>query len=182
MSRIACLGWGSLVWDPRGLPIRRRWFDDGPIICVEFVRQSNDGRLTLVLHESGTFVRSLWAIMDSDDLDTAKKSLRIREDIRNDKPELIGAWTAGECSPDHIIDLQTWADARGIDAVIWTALPAKFQGKPRAPSAEQAIAYLSQLRGRARDSAEQYIRRAPKQVDTVYRRHFEANFGWVFCD
>jgi hypothetical protein len=180
MKHIVCLGWGSLVWDPRNLPIHRKWFDDGPMVSVEFVRQSRDGRLTLVLHKSGTIVRSLWATMDSNDLETAKGALRIREGIPKDKPELVAAWVTGERSPDHIIGFPAWAQAHGIDAVIWTALSANFQGKPNAPSAKQAIAYLSKLQGATRDVAGEYIRRTPQQVDTTYRRHFEATFGSTF--
>jgi hypothetical protein len=190
MKHIACLGWGSLVWNPRELPIRRKWFEDGPMVRAEFVRQSKDGRLTLVLHKSGTIIRSLWAVMDSSDLDAAKTDLRRREGISDEQikknPDLIKAWEAGVDLPDNIFGLPGWTAAHGIDAVIWTALSAKFQFKSeadpeyRAPSPRQAIAYLSKLQGAKRDLAEQYIRRAPKQVDTAYRRVFEATFGWTF--
>lgn len=187
--QIACLGWGSLVWDPRELPIRRKWFDDGPMIKVEFLRQSNDGRLTLVLHKSGTFVRCLWALMDSGDLAQAKDALRRREGISDkqieDNPELIWTWEAGGAGNELIVGLPKWAESQGIDAVVWTALSAKFRFKPkskpeyRPPTPKQAIAYLNGLRGSERDLAEHYIRRTPKQVDTAYRRMFEADLGWT---
>ena len=51
---IVCLGWGSLIWRPGDLPVGD-WRDDGPEIKVEFVRESTDHRLTLVLARISDF-------------------------------------------------------------------------------------------------------------------------------
>jgi len=44
---IACLGWGSLIWSPRTLPVSGDWHTDGPHLPIEFSRQAADGRITL---------------------------------------------------------------------------------------------------------------------------------------
>lgn len=175
MTIIACLGWGSLIWDPRELPIQRNWFDDGPLIRVEFARKSKDGRITLVLEQNANPVRSLWAVMDTDDIAVAQESLKEREgtSIKN-----IGSWSVGESQPSLVLGLPEWAHSRGIQSVIWTALPPAFD-KLITPSEDQIINYLSGLTGAKRDFAERYVRSAPRQIDTAYRRRIEAVLQWT---
>lgn len=177
--RIACLGWGSLIWDPRGLPIRREWFKDGPLAPVEFTRQSSGGHITLVIDPSARPIRLLWALMLSSDLQGAKEALGDREGItRNNLQSRIGSWQRGEGAPENIRDLPQWAEDRGLDAVVWTALGPKFNNQERPPSIEDVIAYLRNLEGTARDHANHYIENAPRQIDTDYRRRIEADLGW----
>ncbi|CDZ31892.1 Hypothetical protein NGAL_HAMBI1145_06600 [Neorhizobium galegae bv. officinalis] len=169
--RIACLGWGSLVWNPGDLPLRSEWHPDGPRIPVEFVRQSGGeyGRITLVILSSAELVTSLWAEMDYADPAAAKDALRLREG----KPHRhhIGLWESGHPDPGSLPGLANWAAARGIDAVVWTDLPPKFQGEDgRVPTVEEVVAYLRALPDEAKAVAIEYIRRAPTQIDTAYRR------------
>jgi hypothetical protein len=173
---IACLGWGSLVWDPRELPIQRKWFDDGPLVRIEFARQSSDNRMTLVVDNTAKPVRTLWAVMDPPDLDAAREALRRREGA---EIKSIGYWVVGDPSPSSILGLADWAAARGVVAVIWTGLPPKFGGTAgRKPQISEVLEHLQRLEGSQRDNAERYIRLAPKQIDTEYRRAIEAALGW----
>jgi hypothetical protein len=181
--KIACLGWGSLIWRPDNLLIHREWFLDGPFLQIEFARQSKDGRLTLVINDTAQPVRTLWALMATNDLTTAKNSLLTRENIPEKKLEtFIGSVIAGEETTDSIkLSIQSWAINLKLDAVIWTNLPAKFQGTDnKVPTIEEAVAYINSLDINARATAEEYIRRTPKQIDTEYRRRFETEFGWTF--
>jgi hypothetical protein len=177
--RIACLGWGSLVWDPRELSIRREWFTDGPFVPVEFTRQSSDGRMTLVIDPLATPLRVLWAHMVAVDLPVAVRALCNREGITEENcSSRIGSWKRGDVPPGSIPGLPAWAEAHELDAVVWTALGPRFEKKDRSPSADEVIAYLHGLRGPVREHAKQYIERAPRQIDTDYRRQIEAAFGW----
>ena len=179
---IACLGWGSLVWNPGNLPIQRQWHGDGPFVRVEFLRQSANGRLTLVLAPSAEPVRSLWAIMSSPNIQTAREALRAREDIPPKKAKRhIQSWSRGDENPLCILELAPWAGSRGVDSVIWCALPPKFNGMDDvSPTIDEAVSYLSPLVGPNRDVAEQYVRRTPRQIDTSYRRRFEADLNWTY--
>lgn len=181
MARIACLGWGSLVWDPRQLQIQSEWFADGPIVQVEFVRQSDDGRITLVLEGSALPVRSLWAVMDHTDVAAAREALRKREGVSQRRKAAIAAWSTGENSPGLILDLPEWAASHGLEGVVWTALPPKFNGdEPCTPTIDQVIEYLEGLTGATRESAERYIRCTPRQIDTEYRRQIETALRWTY--
>ena len=176
MVSIACLGWGSLIWNQGDLPTRSAWFEDGPLVRVEFARQSQDDRLTLVMVADGPRVESLWVMMDTDCLEAAAEALRNREKTER---EYIGRWSRGECSPDSILELAEWADERNLDHVVWTALPPQFNGKKgRQPAEEEVVKHLRALPRDARERAKQYIRKAPRQIDTPYRRRIEAELHW----
>ena len=183
MTIIACLGWGSLVWDPRELPIQRTWFKDGPFVPVEFARQSDDGRITLVLARTASPVRALWAVLDTTEIKVARKGLRERERIvQKNESKHIDSWSAGQPSPELLPGLPAWAHSRGVHHVVWTALPPKFGDIEQMPTQEQVVQYLGNRTGAQRYNAERYIRFAPKQIDTAYRRDIEATLQWTARD
>lgn len=181
MTVIACLGWGSLVWDPRELPTQRTWFEDGPLLPIEFARKSDDGRITLVITDGVSLVRSLWAMMDTDNLDGAREALRAREGIQKKNfLNHVGSWPVKNGVVAPIPNkLESWAQSKGLDAVIWTALPTKSPNdEARMPTGDEVVQHLRQLTGTKRDNAERYIRRTPRQIDTAYRRRIESELGW----
>jgi hypothetical protein len=180
--KIACLGWGSLIWRPGNLLIQRKWFNDGPLLPVEFVRKSDNGRLTLVITETAKPVRTLWALMTTDNIEIAKTSLRIREGIPKEKLSTwIGSLTvADEITEDMQLIIKNWAIGLKLDAVIWTTLPSKFNNlEGHVPTIDEAISYLRSVDINTWETAQEYVRRTPKQIDTEFRRRFEGEFGWT---
>lgn len=178
---IACLGWGSLVWDPRDLPVQRKWFEDGPLLPIEFARQSSDGRLTLVIvpANKGVMVRSLWTLFTVHTVHDAREALRKREGVPERYRGLITVWPCGDQIASDPSSISDWMKELKIDAVVWTGLLPLFRKKVQVPTEDEAVAYLRQLRNGNRQRAEQYIRMTPRQIDTPYRRRFELEFGWT---
>lgn len=178
--RIACLGWGSLIWDPRELRVgagREAWRSDGPELPIEFARQSSGNRLTLVVLPEGRRVQTLWAEMQTDDIAIARSSLRKREGTLLSS---IAVWPSHErCMHAEII--ASWAARNAIDAVVWTAVEPKFDGEVgRIPSAAEAVAYLRDLIDRGSSSrAEEYVRKTPSQIATPHRAVIERELAWT---
>ena len=175
--RIAYLGWGSLVWDPKTLPIVGTWENGGPVLPIEFSRISSDGRLTLVIDEvHGTNVETLFAVSDVDELSIAIEQLMKREGCPNTKNIgsvdilNLGSMTGISVVYETIIE---WARANNFDGVVWTALPSNFYKKTgELFSVDNALNYLKVLQGEELELALEYIDKAHKVVRTQFREQY----------
>ena len=179
---IACLGWGSLIWSPRGLPVKSGWFEDGPLLPIEFARESRDRRITLVLTPDAALVRSLWTIMSDPNLEAARESLRLREGIGPKSASKHIGWCDPVKHSDGLFanDIASWTKRQGLGGAVWTALPPGFQNTPsEVPTAAEIVAHLRDLDAAPRRVAEEYVRRAPLQIDTEHRRTLKIEFGWT---
>lgn len=173
---IACLGWGSLIWKPDTLPLASEWFMDGPVLPIEFARVSDNGDLTTAICANAPGCKVLWAVLDLQNLDEAREALRIREGIPGDREDGIGSFVVGTTAAGVIAE---WAILRQLDAVIWTGLPARFEGiEGLVPTADDAVAYLASLRGDAQDRARDYIKQVPAQIATPYRGEIVTRLCW----
>jgi hypothetical protein len=178
---IACLGWGSLIWDHRDLPLQGKWFCDGPFLPIEYARQSSGRRITLVLvPKSFTLVRSLWVPLNVKNLLEARKALGKRECKMKERPEsCVDYWPRGSRNRFATRQISRWARGLEIDAVVWTNLPPEFDGEEKIPTADQVMSYLHALNGDEQNEAKRYIRKTPRQIVTEYRRRIEAELGWT---
>lgn len=179
---IACLAWGSLIWKSGSLRLRTGWAVDGPRLPVEFVRVGDRGELATTLWAPGSRVATRWAVLDTTDLDQAREMLALREEIDPARPEYIGMAVPGTGLAANAApfadEIAAWAARRRVDAVVWTSLPPRFDGQEgRAPTVDEAVAYLQSLRGATRDHAHGYIRGVAAEIRTPYRAQFEARLG-----
>lgn len=180
-QKIACIGWGSLIWRPERLKIKNHWFEDGPILPIEFTRISRDNRVTLIIDKEAKPIRTLWALMNCTDIDEAKKSLIEREGVKKDS--LIHCVNQTDSATDEIqVEIQNWLKEKSIDSAIWTGLSFSTKTESKRPSIDKIIAHLNEIEYNERQLAEEYIRKAPRQIYTKYRRQIEKEFGWKPID
>ena len=178
--RIAILGWGSLIWDPR--PDFDKWHadweEDGPELPLEFSRvsESREKALTLVLDEqNGESCRVSYALSGRKAPDDAIADLRCREGttLRN-----IGFFFldgSRQNSRSHMVlnSISEWANAKSIDVVIWTDLASNFESKSSSKlpfTVGEAIAHFHSLPASGKAKAAEYMWRAPQFVETPLRR------------
>lgn len=191
--RIGCIAWGSLLWDPRTLPLAAPFVDEGPMLPIEFSRVALDGRVTLVVDPEAAPVRTWWAPLAVGSLAEGIAELARREGVAAERvadwigvegrPGFDGGVRAGQATAATRAAIAGWLVDRPLDAVLWTALPARgADGRFARPDCAELIAQLEGLTGPARARAEQYIRRAPAMLRTPNRLRFEAVFGWTARD
>lgn len=178
---IVCVGWGSLIWCQKTLPVAGAWQTDGPDLPVEFVRESRDERITLVICDGVPAIRTLWVALDVRKLDAAKQALAAREGVKPANIRYsIGCWSPTEASKDPgAAAIGQWASERNLEGVVWTALKPKIGDEYRAPTQDEVIGHLGGLQGTERNVAEEYIRLAPRQIVTAYRTAIENALGWT---
>lgn len=184
--KIAILGWGSLIWKPENLAydIKSNWSSEGPFLPIEYSRISNDGRLTLVISDEANEVKTLFAISTFETLDQAILNLAIRE---GSNISTIGFYlkNSNQISPNnfkHRINIENWLEQNdSVDAVIWTNLPENWQTKTKFKF-KNRIEYLLSLNQKASQTAEEYIRKTPKQINTELRSEIEERLTWKFLE
>lgn len=174
--KIACLGWGSLIWKPGALPVASQWHHDGPAVPIEFVRIADGGELSTAICLNARPVPVFWAWLNTASLESACRALRIREGIPDSRVDGVGMMTVTESSAGP---LATWAQAKGIEGLIWTDLPARMAHvEGQIPTLDDARHYLQNLTGETREHAFHYIEQVPAQIDTAYRRALADLTGW----
>lgn len=176
---IVCIAWGSLLWKPGPLKLASGWHPGGPLLPLEFARDSDDSaEVALVLCPGAAPMPTYWAYVDAPDLASARAMLAAREKVAPGHPEWIGTIPAADGAATRP-DIAAWLASRHVDAAVWTALPPKFDNtEGRMPSAQEVVARLEGMTGDTREAAQFYVRRTPAHIDTRYRRLIAARLGW----
>ena len=176
-GKIAILGWGSLIWEPRdGFKENiGPWWEGGPILPIEFSRisSSRNGALTLVIDlDNGSNIQTKYTLSKRKNPEDTACDLRTREGTVIRHIGLIDLKTnffRGHWS--FIIDkIKLWAVENKLRAVVWTDLPPNYTeetGNLFEPG--KAIEYLKTLKDEGQQSAKEYINNAPSEVQTPLR-------------
>src|SRR5213595_34569 len=170
--KIAILGWGSLIKEPRDLPIVGEWQPGGPKLWIEFSRISRRGEraccLTLVIDEKcESEVTTFHVLSRRSELSQAIADLQEREETSADDIGFCEIATgrfapnAFSRHPKSCERIRAWAIDKKLDAGVWTALPRRFKdaiGIPFTPAA--ALEYVNGLPAATKQKALAYIHAA----------------------
>lgn len=185
VSKIAIIGWGSLIWDLEILTPHTvgGWqMAGGPKLPMEFSRVSPKRKLGLaVCLDPVVGVPCQTHVIRSTrrDIQAAIADLQARERAPDGR---IGAWHSrfqhGRM-PEVISLVQGWCASKGWDGAVWTDLEPNFAAHTgREFSVADGIAYLKTLRGESLEEAYNYIQNAPAQTTTPLRMALAQETWW----
>ena len=186
VSRIAIIGWGSLVWDLENLTPHTQgdWLmEAGPKLPMEFSRISLKRKLGLAVcldPEVGVPCKTHVIASVRGDIHAAVEDLRLRERAPYG---LIGAHHAGfkhGRMPEVLQIVQKWCEAEGWDGAVWTDLEPNFSAHTkRGFSVSEGIRYLKTLKGESLEEAYNYIQNASAQTATPLRAALVKDRWWI---
>ena len=187
MSKIAVIGFGSLLWDLDDLApkVSGEWkMYEGPILPLEFslVSRKRYYALALVI-DYGDGAPCPTCVIDSvrSKIGAAIVDLANRERM---EPTNIGFVdrNTGE-SRSHREETRNtfwnWIEDLNYDGAVWTDGERNFEALTgRAFSLQTAQDHLRSLQGMSLEEARRYIRNAPARVETPLRRALENSPWW----
>ncbi len=187
MSKIAVIGFGSLLWDLDDLApkVSGEWkMYEGPILPLEFslVSRKRHCALALVIdYLDGTPCPT--CVIDSvrSDVGTAVIDLADRERM---EPVNIGFVdrVTGEshaCREETRNTLWDWIKNSNYDGVVWTDGERNFETLTgNSFNLQAAQDHLWSLQGMSLEEARRYIRNAPARVETPLRRALADSSWW----
>lgn len=143
---------------------------------VEFSRVGDGGELATAICMNAPLIQVWWALLDTETVQHSTSLLREREQIPADRDDGVGSLILNSRPTGALAE---WAAEKKLDAVIWTALPPRYNGiEGRIPCAEDAITYLRTLEGEKRAHAQDYIKKVPAEFNTPYRKAIRDRLGW----
>ena len=187
MSKIAVIGFGSLLWDLDDLApkVSGEWkMYEGPILPLEFslVSRKRHYALALVI-DYGDGAPCPTCVIDSvrSEIGAAIVDLANRERM---EPTNIGFVdrNTGE-SHSHREETRNtfwnWIEDSTYDGAVWTDGERNFEALTgRAFSLKTAQDHLRSLQGISLEEARRYIRNAPARVETPLRRALDGAPWW----
>ncbi|MBL4872263.1 MAG: hypothetical protein JKY41_02420 [Rhodobacteraceae bacterium] len=186
MSRIAILGWGSLIWDLELLTPHAtgNWLmEAGPRLPMEFSRISPKRKLGLVVClDPSAGVECTTNVIQS----TKSEISHTIDDLaaRERAPlNLIGAVHRNGLRkgrmPDVCKTVAEWCNKHGWDGAVWTDLePNFFDHTNQVFTIDAGLAYLHTLTGENLIEAHKYIESAPNQTQTPLRDALAKDAWW----
>jgi len=183
LTKIALLGWGSLLWDKSDREFDKHhsgWMFDGPVLKLEFSRKSTKrlNALTLVIDRiHGEECKVAYALSKRGTFERALTDLKEREGTN--RKNIGYAFTDGSGSrqgrdADSVDAILRWAHGAALDVVLWTDLPGDFDSVPKNDFLTAAVNHVQQLRADAKALAAEYVWRAPAFIVTPLRTALQA--------